>query len=446
MRVDLAVIGAGAGGLSVAYAAARLGVSVALIERGEMGGECLNLGCVPSKAMLAAARRGLDWAGVKAEISRAIATIAPVDSAARYEGLGATVVRGTARFVGPAELEVAGKRILARRIVVATGSRPFVPKFLAGVAHLTNETIWGLDSMPARLLLLGGGPMAMEMADAFSTLGAQVTVVGGPKLLAREDPELAAPVVAALRGRGVKFVEQRAVGARDGFLHLDSGEEVAGDVILVAAGRVVDTESLNLAAAGMSAGPAGIRTDAGLRAIGNKHVFAVGDVADPHLVGPSRFTHVAAAQAGVVVKRVLFRLPAKISTAPPVRVTFTAPELAQVGMTLSEAGPGAKALTWSFAENDRAIAEGDVAGLVKLVVDKRGRLAGAGIVGKGAGEMIGMYALALAEGTRLSALAGLVLPYPTRSEAGKRAVGAMFAARLFAPGPRWAVKLLRRLP
>jgi pyruvate/2-oxoglutarate dehydrogenase complex dihydrolipoamide dehydrogenase (E3) component len=209
---------------------------------------------------------------------------------------------------------------------------------------------------------------------------------------------------------------------------------------------MVAAEGLNLAAAGVAAGPAGIRVDRSLRAVGNRRVFAVGDVADPVGIGPRRFTHVAGADAGVVVRQVLFRLPAKITAVPPVRVTYTAPELAQVGATLAQAGEGARALTMPFAENDRAIAEGKTDGLVKLVIDRKGRLLGAGIAGPGAGEMIGMYALALAEGTKLSALAGLVLPYPTRSEAGKRAAGAYFAEKVFAPLPRRLVKWLSRLP
>jgi pyruvate/2-oxoglutarate dehydrogenase complex dihydrolipoamide dehydrogenase (E3) component len=444
-RFDVAVVGAGAGGLSVAYAAARLGLRVVLVERGRMGGECLNTGCVPSKALLAAARRGADWEGARAAVVRAVATIAPVDSVARYEGLGVTVLPGSASFVGRRVLEVDGRRVWARRIVLATGSRPFVPGFLAPGSYVTNETVWELKRRPDRLVILGGGPMAMEMAEAFATLGAMVTVVG-PTFLAREDAELAAPVLAALRGRGVVFLEHKAVAARDGLVVLEDGTEVLGDCVLVAAGRVVEAGDLNLAAAGMAARPQGIRTDSGLRAVGNRHVYVVGDAADPAGIGAYRFTHVAGAQAGVVVRRILFRLPARMSAAPPVRVTYTSPELAQVGMTLAQAGDGARALTWPFAENDRAVAEGDTAGLVKLVIGRKGRLVGVGIVGPAAGEMIGLYALALAEGTKLSALAGLVLPYPTRSEAGKRAAGASLAERLFAPGVRRLVKCLARLP
>jgi pyruvate/2-oxoglutarate dehydrogenase complex dihydrolipoamide dehydrogenase (E3) component len=447
---DLVVLGAGAAGLSVAYGAARLGVRVALVERGEMGGECLNVGCVPSKALLAAARRGVGWVAAQAEVRRAVAAIAPMDSQERYEVLGVVVVRGAARFVGRAEVAVGGEILRGRRVVVATGSRPLVPGFLTGLPYVTNDSVWALPALPKRLVIIGGGPVALEMADAFCGLGSAVTVLAGGGLLPREDAALVAPVAAALRGRGVRFVEERATAAREGeggvVVRGAGGAEVAGDVVLVAAGRVVMAEDLDLAAAGLQVGPAGIKVDRSLRALGNRRVFAVGDVADPEGIGPRRFTHVAGAHAGIVIRQVVFRLPAKIGAAPPVRVTYTSPELAQVGMTLAQAGQGARALTWHFAENDRAIAEGVTEGLVKLVIDKSGRLLGAGIVGPGAGEMIGMYALALAEGTKLSALAGVVLPYPTRGEAGKRAAGAYFAEKLFAPWPRRLAKLLSRLP
>lgn len=444
MRFDLAVIGAGAAGLSVTYAAARLGLRVALIERGEMGGECLNAGCVPSKALLAAARAGEDFEAAKNLVKAAIAAIAPADSAARYTGLGATIINGTARFTGPRHLEVDGVALTARRIVIATGSRPAVPEFCRDIPHLTNETIWDIPSLPAHLLILGGGPMAFEMADAFSQLGARVTIIGGATLLPREDAELAAPVIAALRARGVTMLRQRAVAAKQGpVLVLEDGTEIAGSDLLLAAGRRVDVSALNLPAAGLLADAGGIITDQGLRCIGNRHVFAAGDVANPAGLGPQRFTHVAGYHAGIIIRRALFRLPARLSLIPPVRVTYTAPELAYVGAI---AGPAHKVLRWPFAENDRAVAEGDTAGLVKLVLDGKHRLVGAGITGKGAGEMIGLYALMLAQGIKLSALAGLVLPYPTRTEAGKRAAGALFAEKLFAPGPAALVKFLAKLP
>ncbi len=444
---DLAVIGAGSAGLSVTYAAARLGLRVAIIERGRMGGECLNAGCVPSKALLAAAHRSEGFTAARQRIAAAIATIAPVDSAERYRSLGAEVIQGTARFTGRQSFDVNGKAITARRIVIATGSRPKIPGFCQNIPHFTNETIWDVAELPRHLVILGGGPMAFEMADAFNALGSIVTMVGGDQLLPREDPELAAPLIAALQAGGVTFITQRAIAARPGpVLVLADGSEITGSHLLIATGRQVDAGTLNLEAAGVQQGPNGILTDSGLRCIGNKAVFAAGDVAAPQGIGPQRFTHIAGLHASIIIKRALFRLPASLPKMPPVRVVYTKPELAQVGFTQGQAGPGSKSLTWPFAENDRAIADGETTGLVKLVLDSHNRLIGAGITGPGAGEMIGLYALMLAQKTKLSALASLVLPYPTRAEAGKRAVGAHFATKIFAAGPSRLVKLLSRLP
>ncbi len=433
---DLAVIGAGAAGLSVAYGAARLGLSVLLIERGAMGGECLNAGCVPSKALLHAARTGAGWRQAQARIRAAIAAIAPVDSAARYEGLGCTVLRGEAQLTPRETILVGEEEFAARRIVIATGSRTKVPEFCVGLPYLTNETIWDLAERPAHLLILGAGPMGCEMAEAFANLGARVTLVGA-RVLPREAPELAAPVIAALEAVGVEIPRQNATGARPGpALVLEDGSWVAGTHLLLATGREVDVSAL-----GMTAGPDGIRTDAGLRVLGRKRLYAAGDCADPEGIGPQRLTHVAGAHAGLLIRRLVFRLPARLPRAAPVRVLYTEPELAQVG-----AIEGARILTQSFAENDRAIAEGETAGLVRLVLDARGRLIGAGITGKNAGEMIGLYALAIAQRVKLTALARLTLPYPTRSEAGKRAIGAYLGEKLFADGPRRLARFLSRLP
>jgi pyruvate/2-oxoglutarate dehydrogenase complex dihydrolipoamide dehydrogenase (E3) component len=445
LKFDLAVIGAGAAGLSVAYGAARLGLRVALIERAAMGGECLNTGCVPSKALLHAARAGQDWEQAQAAIRAAIAAIAPADSEERYSGLGATLLRGTARFTGRNSLVVDETPVVAKRIVIATGSRPKIPAFCAGLPVLTNETIWDLAALPAHLIILGGGPMGFEMADAFATLGCAVTLIG--RLLPREDPELVAPLIAALRARGVRLVESRAVAAEAGpVITCADGARISGSHLLVAAGRVAAVEGLNLAAAGIESGADGIKTDAGLRCTGNKKLFAAGDCADPAGIGPRRFTHIAGSHAGVIIRRTIFRLPTRLSAIPPVRAMFTAPELAQVGVTEAEAGPGATALTWHFADNDRAMAEGQAAGLIKLVIDQNARIIGAGIVGPGASEMIGLYALAVAQRLKLSALAALVLPYPTRSEAGKRAAGAYYAEKIFGDGLRRAARYLSRLP
>jgi pyruvate/2-oxoglutarate dehydrogenase complex dihydrolipoamide dehydrogenase (E3) component len=535
---DLAVIGAGSAGLSVTAVAAQLGVKVALIERGRMGGDCLNTGCVPSKALLAAAhsaqairnagRFGLrvaepaiDWDAVRAHVQGAIAAIAPADSEARFRALGATVLRGEARFVAPDALEVDGRRITARRIVVAAGSRAAVPPIpgLDRVPFLTNETLFDLPRQPEHLLILGGGPIGLEMADAFAGLGSRVTVVEAATIASREDPELAAGLRAALAARGVAILEGVAVAAVEAgtraaveaaaaieadaaaaigaeveagigagtaagagaaievgagaaigggaeatttavagttgprseaaglALVLADGRLIVGSHLLVAVGRRPNLEGLDLQAGGVQASPAGIVTDRGLRSVSNRRVFAVGDIADPVGIGPRAFTHVGSYHAGIVVRRLLFRLPAGVNYAALPRVTYTHPELAQVGMTDAEArdaGLAVSVLRWPLTDNDRAVAEADTAGLVKLVV-ARGRVVGAGILAPLAGEMIGTWTLAIGERTRISRLAGMIVPYPTRAEAAKRAAGSLFVPTLFSARTKWLVRWLQRL-
>jgi len=466
---DLAVIGAGAAGLSVTAVAAQLGVKVVLIERGRMGGECLNTGCVPSKALLAAAhaaqavrgvgRFGLsageltvDWMAVSRHVHDTIAAIEPTDSEARFRALGATVLRGTARFAAPDALEVDARRLSARRIVIATGSTAVVPPIpgLNQVSVLTNDTLFHLQEQPDHLLILGGGPVGLEMADAFAGLGSRVTVVEAATIAGREDPELVGGLRAALTARGVRLIEGVAVTrAEPGpVLVLADERRVAGSHLLVATGRRPTIDSLSPQAGQVAVSDAGIKTDRGLRSLSNRRVFAVGDVADPVGIGPRAFTHVGSYQAGIVIRRALFHLPARIEYAALPRVTYTSPELAQAGLTEADArarGLNVSVLRWPLAENDRAVAEGDTAGVVKLVA-ARGRVLGAGILAPHAGEMIGMWALAIAEHTPLSRLASLIVPYPTRSEAGKRAAGIYFAPKLFSPRTKKLVAFLQHLP
>jgi pyruvate/2-oxoglutarate dehydrogenase complex dihydrolipoamide dehydrogenase (E3) component len=469
MDFDIAVIGAGAAGLSVAAGAAQLGASVALIERGRMGGDCLNTGCVPSKALLAAARAArmvreaarfgviapepaIDWDRVRAGVHDVIAEIAPIDSEDRFRALGAVVLRGEARFTGPASLSVEGRTLTARRFVIAAGSRPAIPPIpgLDRLAYRTNESLFDLAERPEHLLILGGGPIGLEMADAFSGLGSRVTVIEAARIAANDDPELVEGLRQALTRRGVVLREGVAVQsvAPGPVLILSGGERIAGSHLLVAAGRRPNLEALDLAAGNVAVSRAGIVTDRGLRSVSNKRVFAAGDIADPAGFGARAFTHVASYHAGIVIRRALFRLPASLDYAALPRVTYTDPELAQTGMTEREAlaaGMQVQVLRWPLAENDRAVAERDTAGLAKLVVS-RNRVVGAGILAPQAGEMISLWSLAIARRTRLSALAGLIAPYPTRSEAAKRAAGGFFAARLFSARTRRLVRLLRWLP
>ncbi len=466
---DLIVIGAGAAGLSIAAGASQLGVKTALIERDRMGGDCLNIGCVPSKALLAAGHAAnairdagrfgvtagepqIDWDAVRAHVHGVIAAIAPNDSQARYAALGVTVIRGEARFADRCSVVVDGKRLTAKRFVVAAGGRATVPPIpgLADVPHWTNATLFDLAEKPDHLLILGGGPIGLEMADAFAGLGCQVTVIEAASIAARDDPELVAGLRRALIRRGIALFEGTPVAAAEPgpVLVLADGRRIAGSHILVAVGRRPNLEALNLDAAGVATGKLGVVTDAGLRSPGNRRVWAAGDIADPVGIGPRAFTHAGSYHAGLIIRRMLFRLPAKLDYSALPRVTYTNPELAQTGLTEAEAvaaGHRIQILRWPLSENDRAIAERDEDGLVKLVVSGN-RVIGAGILGTNAGETIGQWTLAIARKTPLTALASLIVPYPTRSEAGKRAIGAFFAPKLFAARTKALVRFLGRLP
>jgi pyruvate/2-oxoglutarate dehydrogenase complex dihydrolipoamide dehydrogenase (E3) component len=461
---DLCVIGAGSGGLSVAAGAVQMGARVVLIEGAEMGGDCLNHGCVPSKALLAAARAAhamtagapfgiapalpqVDFGAVKDHVAGVIAAIAPIDSQERFEGLGVRVIRAWARFVSRTEVEAGGHMIAARRFVIATGSRPAVLPIpgLETVPYLTNETIFALRERPAHLVVIGGGPIGVEMAQAHRRLGSAVTVIESAQPLSREDPELAAVVLDRLRAEGVTIREGAAVAtvSADGgvTVTLADGSSITGSHLLLATGRKVALERLNLEAAGVAHDARGVTVDARLRS-SNRRVFAVGDAA-----GGAQFTHLAGYHAGIVLRQALFALPARATAAIP-RATYTDPELAQVGLTEAEArrlhGQAVSVVCWPYHDNDRARAEGRTAGLIKLVVVK-GRPVGAGIVGAQAGELIGLWSLALAARLKLSALAGVVLPYPTLGEVSKRAAGAYFSPQLFASaGVKRAVRLVQR--
>jgi len=472
---DIAVIGAGAAGLSVTAVAAQLGLRVALIERGRMGGNCLNTGCVPSKALLAAAHaarsaRGagvfglrvaepeVDWAAVQAHVHGVIAAIAPMDSVARFTGLGATVLQGAARFVAPDALEVAlpggPRRLTAKRIVIAAGGRAAIPDLpgLEAVPYLTHETIFEVSSRPEHLLILGGGPIGLEMAQAHAGLGCRVTLVQRRGIAPQEDPELVAGLRAALVAEGIVLLENAQVVRVEAgpVLVLGDGTRVSGSHLLFATGRTPNTGALDLDAGNVRATAAGIATDRGLRSVSNRRVFAAGDIADPEGIGPRQFTHIGSYHAGIIVRRALFRLPARLDYAALPRVTYTDPELAQVGMTEAEAraaGHGAlRILRWPLAENDRAQAERRIEGLVKIVATPKGRVLGAGILAPHAGEMLGTWTLAIGQGVKLSALAGMIVPYPTLAEAGKRAAGSFFMARLFSDFTRRVVRWLARLP
>ena len=463
---DICVIGAGSGGLSVAAGAVQMGARVVLIEAGEMGGDCLNAGCVPSKALIAAAkaaeaqRRGflgvasvepvVDFGEVKDHVAAVIAQIAPTDSQERFEGLGCTVIRAFARFTAPREIEAGGQTIRARRFVIARGSRPFVPTILGvdSVPYLTNETVFALRQRPDHLVVIGGGPIGVELAQAHRRLGSEVTVVEGARVLGREDSELAARVIEALQVEGIRLIEGQPVVGLAGSagaveVRLADGTQVKGSHLLMAVGRKVALDGMNLEAAGIAYTPKGVTVDARLRST-NRRVYAVGDAA-----GGLQFTHVAGWHAGIVIRQAMFGLPAKADARAIPRATYTDPELAQVGLSEAEAraahGDRLTVVRADFAHNDRAQAEGKAKGLIKVMIVK-GRPVGASIVGPQAGELIGFWALAISARLKLSAIASMVAPYPTLGEVSKRAASAYFSPKLFGnPAIERIVRLVQRL-
>ena len=452
IRADLCVIGAGSGGLSIAAGAVQMGASVILIEQSRMGGECLNTGCVPSKALLAAAARGDDFAAAYDHMRQVIAAIEPHDSAERFRDLGAHVVFGKAQFVARRFLEVGDTSVTARRFIVATGSAPVIPSIpgLDSVPYFTNETLFDSAPEPRHLLVLGGGPVGVEMAQAYRRLGAEVTLVEGKRLLGRDDPELVAIVRAQLIEDGVTIHEETPVTAveADGAgvaLTCGSGDaslRLSGSHLLVAAGRRPKIEGLGLEDAGVALNDGVPLIDARLRTT-NKRIFAIGDV-----VGPYRFTHTASYQARIVITNALFRLPARVRYDAVPWVTYTDPELAHVGLSEAEArakGNEVRILRFPFEENDRAIAEGATRGLVKVVATRRGRVLGASIVGAHAGELILPWVLAVKYRLGVGKLAQAIVPYPTLSEASARAAGSFHAPMLFGPRTKRLVRMLARL-
>ena len=451
---DLLVIGAGSGGLSVAAGAVQMGASVILLEGGEMGGDCLNYGCVPSKSLLAMGKKALtgdvSYAQAMGHVQHVIDTIAPVDSQERFEGLGVRVIRAFGRFVSPHEVEAGNYRIKARRIVIATGSSPMVPPIpgLGEVPYMTNETLWTLTDRPDHLIILGGGPIGLEMAQAHVRLGSKVTVVEAANALGRDDPEMAAMVLQRLREEGVEILERTSVTnvapSSDGVLvSLSDGQSVNGSHLLIAAGRVPNTGKLNLAAAGIDVDGRNIRVNAQLKTT-NRRVYAIGDV-----TGLMPFTHTAGYHAGVIIRSALFGLPAKAKHSHIPYATYTQPELAQVGLTEAQArdthGDKLEIARFDIHHNDRAIAEGRAEGLIKVMVVK-GRPVGVSIVGDQAGELISLWSMAIANNMTMAQISAMVAPYPTYAEINKRAAGAYFAPRLFDnPKVKRVVGLVQRL-
>jgi pyruvate/2-oxoglutarate dehydrogenase complex dihydrolipoamide dehydrogenase (E3) component len=463
---NLVVIGAGSAGLIAALTAAKLQASVTLVEAGAMGGDCLNTGCVPSKALLHAARlaatareaaalglmpatAAIDSAAALRHVRAAIAAVAPHDSAERYRGLGVDVRQGQARIISPWSVAVGGVTLSTRAIVIATGAAPAVPAIpgLDRTGFFTSETIWTLTEAPRRLLILGGGPVGCELAQAFARLGSAVTIAQrGPRLLPREDDEVGDLVRARLAREGAQILlGHRADAASAGsvrFTH-DAGERAESfDALLIATGRRPRTQGFGLEALGIPLAQAGtIATNAWMQTL-HRNIYACGDVA-----GPWQYTHAGAHQAWQAAVNALFGgLPRlRPDRAPMPAVTYTEPEVARVGLNERQArieGVAFAVTRYDLDELDRAIVEDAREGFVKVLTAPRGdRILGATIVAPRAGEMLSEFTLAMSAGLGLKRLFGPIRPYPAWTEANRNAAAAWRQAH----APRWALGLLARV-
>ncbi|MEW6490051.1 MAG: FAD-dependent oxidoreductase [Thermodesulfobacteriota bacterium] len=472
---DVGILGGGAAGLTVAAGAARFGAKALLIEKApKLGGDCLHYGCVPSKTLIrtagvwAQARRAaefglpslalppVDLGAVMARVRSVIETIQEHDSPERFCRLGAEVRFGTPRFVDGHTVEVDGQKVTARSWVVATGSRPALPPMegLAETPHWTNETVFSQTRLPDRLLVLGGGPIGLELAQAFQRLGSRVAVVEFlDQILGPEDADVAAVLRQRLEAEGMEILtgtkavkaERHGDGVRLTVAPAQGGGELRvldAEALLVATGRRPNVEDLGLEAAGVEFTPRGIPTDARLRT-NVQHIYACGDVN-----GQLPFTHVAGYEGGIALTNAVLRLPRKADYAKVPWCTYTEPEVASVGLNEKRAqkeGVAYRVLTEEFAGNDRALAEGEPLGKIKVLISPKGAVLGCQIIGAHAGELIHEWIAAVAGGVKLSALAGAIHVYPTLSEISKRAAGSYFSEKLFSDRAKGVLKFLFHL-
>jgi pyruvate/2-oxoglutarate dehydrogenase complex dihydrolipoamide dehydrogenase (E3) component len=457
---DALVIGAGAAGLTAAGGCALFGLSVALIEQAEMGGECLNTGCVPSKALLAAAARAaqhgkrlgvtldepqVSWPSIRNHIEQSIAAIEHHDSVERFEAMGVEVIRARAAFVSHDSLRVGEQVLRAPRIVIATGSRPAIPPIegIESVPYLTNENLFQIDELPRHLAVIGAGAVGMEMAQAFRRLGSEVTVIAPARPLERDDEQAAALVAAQLEVEGVRFIraEITAISGTAGDLRLvcSGGDEIDASHVLVAAGRKSNVAGLDLDKAGVETGPDGIIVDA-RRRTSNNRIYAIGDCR----AGP-RFTHVSGYEGSNVALEIALGLPAKADFSALPRCTFTSPELAQVGMTETEArarhGEAVRIVNQRFADNDRAVCEDASEGFLKLVMKGR-KVLGVTAVGDHTGELLLPWSQVIVGKASTFAMGSAVVAYPMRSDISKQAAFAAWEPTVFGKWPRRLARMV----
>lgn len=468
---EICIIGAGSGGLSVAAGAAQLGLDTILLEKDKMGGDCLNTGCVPSKALLAAAKRAgihrksdikgikphepnIDYAKVKEHVTDTIAMIEPNDSPERFRSLGVNVILQAGKFIDSQTVETDEYIIKAKKFIISTGSRASVPP-IEGIEYnkvYTNENIFELKDKPEHLIIIGGGPIGCEMAQAHVRLGCKVSIIDMGSILQHDDKKNVDVIRQALIEDGVNLYEGFSIKkiihngeSKVGITVNKDGKEdtIAGTHLLIAAGRTPNIEDLGLNEAGIKYNRSGVTVNKRLKT-SNSKVWAIGDVS-----GGPQFTHVAGYHAGIIIRQICFGIKwAKVDYKALAWVTYTDPEIAQVGLTKVAAEEkfgtdNIKIAQWSFDENDRAITERTIKGQIRVITNKKGLILGASIVGPGAGELIGLWALAISSKQKIGAITAMIVPYPTLGEVSKRAAGAWYTPSLFSDKTRKIVRILK---